>query len=151
LKAEERVMRRVVLAVALLVVVGAAAWVYTSTTHIIWDGGYDLTVRVLSDAGPPRSVSCETFGRREYAEHAAAHRLPPESQMWSAVADPFDGQPITVKVAVSGRESMSGRELRRSQFRYLVVVAVLPDGRRVAKVVEIPDGRMSRELSVTLP
>ena len=144
-------MRRKVVAVTLVIVVSAVVWVYTSTTHIIWDGGYDLTVRVSGDPGPPRSVSCETFGHRQDAEEAAARRMPPGSRMWSTVADPFDGQPITVKVAVSGRDSMSGRELRRSQFRYLVVVAVLPDGQRVSKLVDIPDGRVSREVSVTVP
>lgn len=144
-------MRRIAVAGVLLLVAGAAAWVYTSTTHILWDGGFDLTVRVSSDPGPPRSVTCEAFGRRDAAEYALDHLLPPETGLWSASADPFIGEPLNVFVPVSGRESMSGRELKRSQFRHLVVIAVLPDGRRVGKLTDIPDGRVSRELSVALP
>ena len=139
-------MRRALIAVLAL---GVLAWEFVPVQVLIWDGSFNLIVRVECPEGRPRAVTCEAFGRREYADEAVAHLLPLES--WSAVADPFDGQPITVRVAVSGRESPFGRELLRSQFRFLAVIAVLPDGRRVGKVVDIPDGRVSREVSVALP
>lgn len=144
-------MWRTLLVIALLLAVGAAVWVYTSATYIIWDGGYDLTVRVTSNPGPPQSVSCQARGRREDAEYVLEHLLPPETQLWSATADPFASKPLTVHVPVSGRVSRSGRQLSRTQFHWLVVIAVLPDGRRVGKLVEIPDGRVSREINVELP
>jgi len=144
-------MRRALIAVVAVLALGVLAWEFIPVQVMIWDGSFDLTVRVESSAGQPQVVSCEAFGRREYAEEAVAHLLPPESRMWSTTADPFDGQPLIVRVAVSGRESPFGRELRRSQFRYLAVIAVLPDGRRVGKVVDIPDERVSREVSVALP
>src|SRR5262245_40391156 len=112
-------MRRKLVAIALLLVAGAAVWVYTSTTYIIWDGGFDLTVRVSSDPGPPRSVTCQAFGCREDAECMLEHLLPPETRLWSATAAPFTGKPLTVHVPLSGRNSMSGRELSRFQFRWL--------------------------------
>jgi hypothetical protein len=77
--------------------------------------------------------------------------LRPETRLWSAVADPFEGQPLTVNVPVSGRESPWGRQLRRVQFQYLVVIGQWKDGRRMGKLVDIPDGRASREISVSLP
>lgn len=144
-------MRRKLLVTALLLVAGGLLWVYTSATHVLWGGRFDLTVRVSSTPGPPRAVSCEAFGRREHAEFALEHLLPPETRTWSAVADPFAGEPLTVGVRVSGRQSMSGRQLRRTQDEYLVVVAVLPDGRRVGKLVAIPDGRACHEVGVELP
>src|SRR5262249_36623438 len=101
--------------------------------------------------GPPRSVSCQAFGRREDAVFTLEHLLPPETRLWSAVADPYAGEPLTVNVPVSGRDSMSGRELRRSPLRDFVGSAMPPDGRRVGKLVDIPDGRVSREVSVALP
>ncbi|MBX7102568.1 MAG: hypothetical protein K1X57_00700 [Gemmataceae bacterium] len=144
-------MRRVLIAGVAVLGLGVLAWEFIPVLVIIWDGGFDLTVRIECPEGRPLAVTCEAFGRREYAEEAVAHLLPPESRSWSTVVDPFDGQPITVQVAVSGRDSPFGRELRRSQFPFLAVIAVLPDGRRVGKVVDIPDGRVSREVSVALP
>lgn len=144
-------MRRALIAVVVVLALGVLAWEFVPVQVRVWDGSFDLTVRVECPEGRPRSVTCEAFGRCEYADEAVAHLLPPESRMWSTVADPFDGQPIAVRVAVSGRESPFGRELRRSQFRFLAVIAVLPGGRQVGKVVDIPDGRVSREVSVALP
>ena len=104
-------MWRKLLVVALLLSAGAVLWVYTSTTYIIWDGGFNLTVRVLSNPGPPRSVSCQVFGHKQEAEYVLEH-MPLEA--WpgseSATADPFSGEPLTLIVPVSGRESMSGRQ-----------------------------------------
>ncbi|WP_439624709.1 hypothetical protein [Gemmata sp.] len=129
----------------------ASLWAYTSVTYVVWDGGYDLTVRVSSKAGAPSAVSCQTHGVRRDAEYALEHHLPAVMKQWSATADPFVGEPLTVFVPVSGRNALSGRELSRSQFCWLVVTAVLPDGRRTGTLVEIPDGRVSREVRVELP
>jgi hypothetical protein len=143
-------MRRTLLLIAALLVASLLLWVYTSTTCILWHANFELTVHVSSDPGPPRSVSCQAMGRRDDAVTVLQHLAPPETKLWSATAEPFDGKPLVVNVPVGGRESMSGRELKRYQFRYLVVIAVLADGRRVGKLVEIPDSRESREISVEL-
>jgi hypothetical protein len=137
----------IVLAVAPLVLAGGGH----ALPVALWDGRFDLTVRVSSDPGPPQSVACEAFPSRQYAEYALEHLHPPETQSWKVTADPFAGEPLVVSVPVSGRDSLLGWELSRFQFRHLVVVAVLPDGRRVGKLVDIPDGRVSREVSVSFP
>src|SRR5262249_37816467 len=145
------VMRKILIVLGLFGLSGAISWVYTSARYVIWDGGFDLTVNVSSTAGLPRSVSCQAFGHKEEAEQALDYLLSPETRLWSVVVDPFEGKPITLFVPTSGTASMSGRELSRVQFRYLVVIATLPDGRRVGKLAEIPDSRQSREVSVALP
>ncbi len=145
-------MWRKLLVAALLAVVAAAIWSYTSATYIIWDGGFELTVRVSSNLGPPRSVNCQAFGDEELAK-LVLEKMPQETfpGSESATSDPFTDEPLTVIIPVSGGGSMSGRQLGRFQFRWLVVIGVLPDGRRVGKLVEIPDGRESREVCVVLP
>jgi hypothetical protein len=143
--------RRALLIAVLVVLIGALAWEFVPVQVTVWDGGFDLTVRVSSTAVALRSVSCEAFAHRGDAEEALENHLPPRTRLWSAVADPFTGEPLRVTVPVSGHESPSGREISRFQFRHLVVIGQLPDGRRVGKLVEIPDCRESREVSVTLP
>ena len=143
-------MRRAFLTIAALVIAGVLAWEFSPFPVTIWDGGFNLTVHVTSPAGPLHSVSCQAFGRREQTEEVLEYLLPPESLGYSAVADPFVGEPLKVYVPVSGRDSPSGRTLRRTQFRYLVVIGQWQDGRRAGKLVEIPDGRVSREVSVVL-
>src|SRR5689334_19463052 len=116
-------------------------------------GGFELTVRVSSTPTPPRAVSCQTFNNRSVAEFVVENLLRPEpgAGRWATVADPFAGEPLTVLVPVSTKSWMGGLRWRRMQFEYLVVIAVLPDGRQVGKVVDIPDGRVSREVSVEVP
>lgn len=132
---------------AVAVIVSALAF----AIQVIWDGSYELTVRIENRGPPIRCVSCESHGMRDDAEFAVAHRLPPESAMWSVVEDPFQGEPINVRVAVSGHDSFLGFELSRSQFRYLAVIVTYADGRKVGQVVDIPDMRESREVTVIFP
>ncbi len=144
-------MRRKLLAVVVLFTLGGLAWEYVPIQVQRWDSSFELSVAVLFSNDQPRSVSCEAFPRYEQADEAIVHLLPPVSRMWSTIADPFEGRLIPVQVAVSGRTSPFGRELRRSQHRYLAVIATMPDGRRLGKVVEIPDSRVTREVSVAIP
>ena len=146
-------MRRKLVWVVAGLAAAVLAWEFVPIQVMVWDGGYQLTVRVERPEGRPRSVSVEAHGQRKDADYAVEHLLPPESlsSPRCAVADPFDGRPLTVWVPTSGRVSPFGRELQRMQFPYLAVVATLPDGRRVGKVVAIPDGRVSQEVTVTLP
>jgi hypothetical protein len=144
-------MRRALTVVVLVLVAGILAWEFIPLQKTIWDGSYELTVHIDSSVGRPRSVTCETSGSREHAEQAAEYLLPPVSQSYSAVADPFDGRPLPVNVATCGGESPFGRDLGSGQSRFLVVIAELPDGRRVGKLVKIPEKQVSRKVTVALP
>jgi hypothetical protein len=144
-------MWRKLTAIVAIFAVGVLAWEFVPIQVTVWDGDFALTVRIESPDGQPKAVSCKAFSSREGAEEAIAYLPPPKSPMWSAIAAPYDGQPIKVRVEISGRESPFGRELRPFQCRFLAVTAVLADGRQVGKVVEIPDRHVSREVSVSFP
>jgi len=144
-------MRRTFAVLAVVVVAGVLTWEFVPIQVMVWDGHFDLTVHVRSPSGQPSRVSCEAFGHREYAEEAVARLSPLDSQLRSAMGGSFVGNQFTVRVPVSGRRSPFGRELRRMQFQALAVIAEFPDGRRVGKVVDIPDGRVSHEVTVAFP
>ena len=137
--------------VILVMLVSAFLWEFIPVQVIVWDGGFDLTVTVSSNAGPLRSVSCQAFGHRDSADFAVEHLLTMQADPWSTTVEPFTGAPVTVFVPLSGHVSMCGRELSRMQFRYLAVIGQLHDGRRVGKVMVIPDSRVAQTLSVSFP
>jgi hypothetical protein len=149
------------LTVVLLLVVGVLAVEFIPLAETRWVGGYDLTVHLDTPTDPPSVVICAATLRRDNAEDTVANlrTLPPETRLTPAldiggcatVADPFAGEPLTVHIKTVGRSSAFDRDLSRTQYRFLVVGAEWPDGRRVWKVVEIPDGRVSREVRVSLP
>jgi hypothetical protein len=143
-------MRRVLLIAAAVLACFVLAVEFIPIYMVIWDGGYDLTVHVKSPSGRPRSIYCEAYGQRKYADEACA-RLATDASAWRTVADPFDGNPLPVWVAVSGRRTLFGRYVHRMQFRFLAITAVMPDGNRVSKVIDLPDDRVSREVTLTLP
>ncbi len=143
--------RRWLVLAGLIAAAAAVYYFFAFTTHIRWGSSYDLTVHVES-ARPVRAVSCEVFGRHnEYVDDVVRYAMPSETRngMFSTTVDPYVGEPITVRVITYGRESYTGRNLSRDQFRFLVVVVTYADGRRVAKLVDIPDGRVSREVRIT--
>jgi len=143
-------MRRAFLIVgALVVAIGLILWLFPVRGQVL-DGGFDLSVRVSSSAGPLRSVSCEAFGRRPEAEQTLENLWPPETRLWSAVTDSFAGEPLTVHVPVTVVALPWGQELQRRQLRFLVIIGQLADGRRVGKLVDIPDCQESREVNVVL-
>lgn len=130
-----------------VVLCAGLAWYLLPETR--WSGGYSLTVHLQSADARPQSVACSPFHRREDAEKAiSAESL--GSPEWDVVADPFDGRPISLDVPVAG-QAWLGQERGRVQPQYLAVVAMMPENRRVGRIVEIPDGRVTKELTVSLP
>jgi hypothetical protein len=113
----------------------------------LWGGRFELTVKVTGDTGSLQSVRCETYGNQESAEKAVKN---PSLQDWSAKEEPFIGQPLTIRVPMGGREYLLW-ESSWSQYRYLAIVGEMKDGKRISKVVEIPDGRISREITIAIP
>ena len=75
---------------------------------------------------------------------AAANPLNLKRVAWS------EGQPFTVQVPCGCRTTSSGRELSYTQFRLLVLRIAYLDGAVEFIPVEIPDGRVSRQVSVSL-
>jgi hypothetical protein len=118
----------------------------------VWDGSFPLTVHVSVTDAEAVSIACDVFQRRDYADFAAQDSQLIEFRDWRAVKiEEFDGKPFEISVPVSGRTSLCGRDISRTQFQYLAVVAELADGKRISKIVEIPDGRVTRNVRVSLP
>lgn len=141
------------LVILLLMIASFLAWEFLPGVHqALWIGSFPLAVDVRCVDGHPRSVRCRAFGThdREDIDWALANLDRAEGERWTS-AEPFDGLPLEVPVRTTGRDSMMGRELARHQFAHLVVVIEMPDGQRLGKVVDIPDGRVSRRVSVSFP
>jgi len=130
-----------------VVLCAGLAWYLLPETR--WTGGYSLTVHLQSANARPQSVACSPFHHSEDAEKAIATESV-GSPEWAVVADPFDGCPINLDVPVAGRAWL-GQERGRVQPQYLAVVAMMPENRRVGRIVQIPDGQVSKELTVSLP
>ena len=137
--------------VAILLVAGGLLLAASRGPYALWDGRFPLTVHLLSSSGCVQSVVCEPALNLRYAEDCLEELSTPESRSPSATLTPYDGKPLEVWVPVSGKTSWTGRELERTLFRYLAVIVVLKNGERLGKVVEIPDGRRSRQINVAIP
>jgi hypothetical protein len=153
-------MWRKLLGAVVLLIGGVLAFESAVGEVVIWDGWYDFTIHLDTPTDPPSAVGCRAFGRLDEAERIAGlcrKGSPPFplaeffDHAFGTLVNPYTGEPLKVRVPVSGRQSVLGRELSRSQHDALVVGAEWPDGRRVWKVVEIPDGRVSKEVRVSLP
>lgn len=142
---------------AFLILLGFASLIrlFAFTPSLVWDGWFDLLVRVSSNSGKITSVTCEVFQTTDQAERVgelmALGEVEESLSRWTVKTPQFTGEPVEVRVPVSGTEAMCGRALSRTQFQCLVVTAELADARRVKKLVQIPDGRVARELTVELP
>jgi hypothetical protein len=71
--------------------------------------------------------------------------LRPDGVAWA------EGRPFTVWVPCGGLTPVFGSELSYSQFRLLVLRITYQDGTAEFVAVEIPDGRVSRRVSVSIP
>jgi hypothetical protein len=69
----------------------------------------------------------------------------------SAMSDPFEGKPLKIENVCYSQTSLFGRTVHWSQNRFMAVYAEWADGRKVCKVVEIPDARISTEVRMQLP
>jgi hypothetical protein len=63
----------------------------------------------------------------------------------------LEGQPFTVRVPCSGHTSALGREMKYWQFQLLVLHIEFADGKSTYVTVDIPDGRVAREVAVSMP
>lgn len=123
---------------------------YDRATTLLGSGGVNLPIRIQS-ALPFREASTEVFWRREPVGSSVHCDPPLILRLKEPVpASGLHGEPFEVWVPIESRISGLGLTTVRTQAKYLAVVAVLADGRRVGKVVELPDARESREVTVRL-
>jgi hypothetical protein len=140
--------RRIAVVGAVALIVGGLAF-YDFGYTIVWDGSYPLTVS-LRPAEPDRiaRVWAGATSRRDFAYELI------DSPVWAdnnLLVIPDWQKPFVVSVNCSGAESGFGRELWRAQYRALVLRIEYVDGRRVDQIVDVPDSKQIRDLTVQLP
>ncbi len=113
-------------------------------------GMYPLTVQIESPA-PPQRVWCEAISRPGDSGFLLESRWPAGESPERALADPFPGTPLTVRVPFSERDSLMGLIMQRTQYTYLFVRAEFPGGQEQHQVVEIPDKQLARQVTVRFP
>ena len=144
---------KVLLAVAMLAVIGLIPF------GRIRDGGtWHLAVTVRSASNTPiAAVSTEAFLNDEEARKTLEFLAPPESPMNSATQQPFQGDPLLVPITFG----FTTRSALLYQFdgpthqhaKLLVIVVNYQDGKRVGRLVDIPELRRGQkhELTVEVP
>jgi hypothetical protein len=144
-------MKRRAIAVAVVVAVVCAGLLgYDFVLTSFWDGKFPLEVHVEPDKDRPfAQVSYCTTGFPESDDTLLIAVKHGEFPL-SPVAD-FDGERFTVNVRCWGQDSGLGRELGYGHEPRLVLKFEYADGRHRYKVVEIPDGRQTRRMSVAVP
>ena len=148
-------MKRALIVVAVTaVVVGVPGY----GIQYLWSGGYRLAVTVSYTGERPVWVCAIPFRTRSEAEEFLPRFLDPtkpppfESAGPYATANPFDRRALRPTIDLDGCRSLLFGELVDPQYqKALLVVAERPDGDRVGTVVEIPDYRVSKSVTVTLP
>ena len=136
-----------VIATAIVVVVLLLADLLLAVT---WAGYFPLDVRVENNQ-PIAIIQVEaaTWFTQEWAE-AIAGDPDRYSHDWKPVTILEDEQ-FTITVRCGGRRSMLGREISYVEHRYLAIRVKLASGESRVKVVEIPEGRRRRHVTVTMP
>ncbi len=124
--------------------------------------GYFLTIHVDCAGDQPVVFACSASFRREQSQ-ALANNIdqysftrikksrPWGNNMDEMLSDPFDGQPVKMETRYYFGTSLFGRTVSWSQSNFMTVYAEWADGRKLCKVVEIPDARASHEVRVQLP
>jgi hypothetical protein len=152
-------MKRAMIVGAILLLVGFVMLADMCSWGIS-DGAYDLVVRVTPTDATPAWVVCFPFNTRPRAEQWLERlELAEKRVVWQAFeeptyyADPFAGKPFLVYVGFGFHDSsLFGWSWNHSQsYHVVLILAEMPDGRRVGKIVDIPDYRESREVRVTIP
>lgn len=119
----------------------------------IGTGSYELTVFVHCNDELPSKVACCAISRREYGERIC-ERLPEPEHLCeegynSAFVTQFVGEPIKMRLWLESDITLF--RANYYHYRFLIVCAEWVNGRRMCKVVEIPEKRVSREIHVEIP
>ncbi len=136
--------------VILLLVLGT---LYFLVGHTFGTGSYELTVFIHCNDEPPSKVACCGIRSREVGDRACERSQEPEhfhdAGDNSILVTNFAGQPIKMRLWLESDATLLHTKYFHSRF--LIVCAEWVNGRRVCKVVEVPEIRVSREVHVDIP
>jgi len=139
--------------IALLLIFVSALVVLLLGQVAVWDGEFPLSVRIENKQDLSiRAVRCEAFGHQAEAQYVVDQTIARQPCDLEMKEIPYAGDALEIHVPCFGKDLASlPIHISRGQFEYLAVVAELGDGTRLGKVAAIPDGRVSRSLTVELP
>jgi hypothetical protein len=133
----------------------AALLLYEISVGRISDGAFSFTVYIASPGGMPRSIRAEPYGHISTAERVAqALREDKDVRdaFWRLDVTDYDGRPLPLRVHNWDHQSRNGWfEYDYGYERSLLIDATFSDGERIIKVVEIPDGMVTKQMTVTFP
>jgi hypothetical protein len=136
---------------AIVAVIAVCLWLAGSPTDAVCDGISTYSIHVHSASQTPiRKVTCEAFSSAEAAVHTSKKPIDTEPGFWSAAAEPFVGQPLSVSLPFTFR-THRGQIVGDFQYRYLVVIVRFDDGSQGGKVVALPHRDKARTVSVEFP
>jgi hypothetical protein len=160
LSRKKLIINRLFLTACILLPVGAFLYLESKPRYLGSGGRYDLTIHIES-ANEPITVECFATKTQDKADNICNLGDPIRLKDYSpfkddgtvAISKPYDGQPLKVRIwSVHDTSMFLGRTVWYSQKeKFLVVYAEWADGKNSSKVIEIPDGRYSREVRVQLP
>src|SRR5262245_57647200 len=140
---------RVLAVLTMVAIACAGALVYDMVTGSFWDGMFPLEVRVRQNGNRPiTKVSYGTLAFGDSADELLA-AIQRDNLSLPKVAD-FDGERFIADVPCGGHDSGLGRELDYGQHRLLALRLEFADEKTMYKVVDIPDGRRIRTVSVVI-
>lgn len=144
---------RLLVRLLLLSIPISVIWVLAFLPSMYWSGRFDLSINISDFKNSVRAIRGATVGRVDEAKIAmqSGNRGTVELDFKQLVADPYHGGPLKIRGWQGGSYSTLGFEINHSQDEALVIVAQMADGSEVWKLVEIPEVRVSREVTVTLP
>jgi hypothetical protein len=135
--------------VVAVVLIGGSVLLYDFGWAMIWDGDFPLTV-TLQPAEPDRisrvwvaPVSHQVDADEILYDHDSPDRTLKEVANFR--------EPFVVYVTCSWKSSGFARECWYAQYRVLVLCVEYADGRREFRIVGIPNGKQTQEVTIQLP
>jgi hypothetical protein len=135
--------------IAALAVIALVLFALSNVHVIVWDGSFPLQVTLVGPPDPTivgvadEVLICKTYAADLKIDPRRLH-LHPDHVDW------IEGQPFTVRVPCSGRQSQPGVETSYLQFQLLVLRLEYKDGDIEYISAEIPDGRKSHEVTLSV-
>jgi hypothetical protein len=115
----------------------------------VWDGHFDLRVSLEGRLEGIDEVAAATVASNKYAELLVVD--PGTREIYPVPVPWINGEPFVVQVRCSGRTSGFGRETDYYQHQLLILRITYRDGAVKYIPAEIPDGRVTRRISVSIP
>ncbi len=140
--------RAVLLAVVALA--GLGVWAFDRILTVCWVGSFPLEVRLVPNASRQVvKVLADTYPWRQHAEEIRR-----DIRCADCILKPvdwFNDYGFTLEVVCSGHDSGLGFRRSYGQYQLLILQFEYADGTSRHEVVEIPDGRFRRSVSVNVP